>query len=420
MADMTTDVIKIHIHSSTDKSTLGYLQFMWDTMRRLANHPNKLSLTVHCLGPSATDRALELLAGDVRTINVGRPSWMKPDEPLAGSSGHAACVESALALTNDGSIHVIADSDTVMLAKGWDDYVRLRLLVDGIGLLGVTYEDIGGFSSGASASQTYKRIPNVVWMAMSPKYSWVDLKVQPFKGRDEAVTTPELSTIYNLPVGHRVLRDVAWQIPQYIHQRHIKYDGLPQLKPSKNALVLKGLNDYHEEYHADGRPFVAHHRGSLRHGYRSDKISKTFYDTIDTWLRQEDGVAPRWGGTDSLLEPIETMVEQQHFVSPSQQWAKVSMDGVVIQPKRIPSATTLTAVYTTDRSTRHIRLEGNASSFELTLPDGRERPHHVIVRNMLMGPVIVTTGLKQQLSEIVPAGKIKLLLVDVDGVVNVE
>lgn len=398
-------------------------------MRRLSSQPDKLELVVHCLGPAAADRAAASLPGVVRTSVVGRPEWMRPDEPIVGSSGHGACVEDALAMTDDGNIHIIADSDTVMLAKGWDDYLRKRLLVDDVGILGVTYEDIGGFSSGSKKSQTYKGMPNAVWMALSPKHSWKQLKAQPHKGRDIVIDTQTLAAIYNLPVGYQVLRDVAWQIPQYLFDRKISYVGLKQLKPTKDAVVLKNLSDYHEEYHADSVPFVAHHRGSLRHAYRSDKISRAFYQAVDAWLASEDNASYRWSGSQSApavfqKEPSELTTEPQQSSEPIQvdralQWVKVSLDGEVIQQKRTPAPSSLTTMFEPDRMTRHLRVEGNSPWFEIVVPDGKKKPHHVIVRNMLPGQLTVSTGASCTDRVIIPGGKTVMLLIDLDSVVQV-
>lgn len=273
----------IHVHTQTDQSTIEYVKFMWATMLTLSNQPSLLKLTVHCFDERSIEAVTNAKLPNATAVMVRRPTWLNNAGTMSGSSGHAACVEAACQMMIDDDIHIIADSDTVVLLPGWDDNVRNTLT--NVGIVGTTYENIGGFSSGTGKSQTYKNIPNVVWCAMRPGYPWDQLQVQPYKDRDVYITDAKLSKIYNLPVGYTVLRDVAWQIPEFLDKHNVQYLGLKQLKPTKDAVVLKGITDYHEEYHTeDGVPFVVHQRGSLRHAYRQAKISKQFYDAVDSYL----------------------------------------------------------------------------------------------------------------------------------------
>ena len=50
----------IHVHSQSDKGTIGYVTFMWESMKTLANHPEALRLSLHCIGPTATERLKDL------------------------------------------------------------------------------------------------------------------------------------------------------------------------------------------------------------------------------------------------------------------------------------------------------------------------------------------------------------------------
>lgn len=275
----------MHVHTQVDEVTLGYARFMWETMLNLARNPDRLKLTIHCMSdptPVRTAAASWRSVNDVRHPGSGR-----------GSTGHGICVNDALSMTGDGDIHVIADSDTVVLARGWDTCVERVLEYNSC--FGVRYEDPGGFSSGNSHIQTYKWCPNFVWIALSGKHDWRDLDALPRKDQNVKITTLSLGSIYNLPVGYEVLCDVGWKLPEYLYLNKLWYTGLEQLKPTgPRATVLKGLSDYHEEYHVDGVPFVAHHRGSMRHAYRQSEISKLFYAAVDAHLARESTIDPRW------------------------------------------------------------------------------------------------------------------------------
>lgn len=438
----------IHVHSHSDKSTIGYAQFMWETMRELASHPEALKMTAHCIGPTAADR-LGKLANSQGFPVPGTDGGVGGQ---GGSMAHGVCVEHALAMTDDGDIHLNVDSDTVVLAKGWDDYVRIQLLDQNVGIMGATFEDIGGFSSGGGLSQTFKGIPYTCWMAMSPAHRWRDLKVRPAKGTDLPISNEGLAKIYGLPVGYSVLKDVGWQIPEYLHSRSIPYTGWKHLKGSKDAVVLKGLSDYHEEFHVDGGvPFVVHHRGSLRHAYRGDRISQNFYAAVDNYLNQErKREQPRWTWQASesnadIRATMQVMAQEStdrvaQFAAQARSgsplpdtstapspvsassiggWLKATLDdkgifGRYTQP--VPSIVDIT--FTPDLMGKHLRLEGTVSGVHIQLPPAPTRPHWMTVRNMTVGPVTLRVPDGRVTLE-VPVNACWQILVDVDGVIHV-
>lgn len=475
MSIRVMDIPVIHVHTQSDKHTQPYTVFMWETMRSLANYPELLRLSVHCMGPTATEKLATLPA--TKTYHVPNIS---SDHGLVGSVGHGACVEHALSFTDDGDIHIIVDSDTVVLAKGWDDYVRHMLLDKDVGTFGTTYEDIGGFTSGAGDVQTYKGAPNVVWMALSPLHRWQDMRALPEKGTNLIIENEGMSKIYGLPVGNHVLRDVAWQIPEYLASRSISYIGWKQLKPSSPAsIVLKGLSDYHEEYHVSGDvPFVVHHRGSMKHKYRIDDISVNFYKAVDAWLNEETRRQPRWRWvfddkaikTAAQLSLIKTQsaerikaieatagrlitsgpnvglpippvaiealardAERAKVVTEAPPvargetlsgWAKVTLGNNVVLPRhaRVPQAVDVTYVPTDAIQT--IRVEGNVmAGLQVVVPPPVDNTSHkIIVRNVTPGTVTVMSTYegRRSISSNVPSGACWMLLVDVDGVIHVS
>jgi len=410
-------VVPMHVHTQSDRATVEYAAFMWTTMRSLASHPGSLQLTVHCMGSVAAKR----LTGMPSATCVVVPNIV-PDQSLGGSMGHAACVEHALAMTGDGAVHVVVDADTVVLARGWDDYVRLTL-GSGVGIVGTTYEDVGGYTSGTGNVQTYKGIPNVVWMALSPDHGWRALRALPQKGSDLVIADARMSRTYGLPVGHRVLRDVAWQLPEHLATNGISHLGWKQLKPSSGALVLQGLSDYHEEYHAEpGVPIVAHHRGSMRRPYRGDKVSQAFYAAVDAWLELEVARSPRWT-SDDVDRPHEApaAVWSPPTGGPTLQdtpgsWLKVTLDGRVVRPRGHDARAGVSI--TGDHQPGFLRLEGDAPGCEVRL-SGAPIPYHVTVRNCTPGPAVVV-GAGTIGTVAVPAGACWALVVDVDGVVRIS
>lgn len=339
----------------------------------------------------------------------------------------------SLAMTGDGKIHVIADSDTVVVAKGWDDCLRHKLLNEGNAIVGTTYEDIGGFSSGTNTVQTYKKIPALTWCALSPMHDWHDLEVMPNKAHQVEITTPELAGIYNLPTGYSVFGEVGWQLPMYLHEHGLKYEGWRQLKPSGEAIVLKGLSDYHEEFHVGNVPFITHHRGSLRHLYREDPISCKFYNAVDAYLAMETTRAPRFSWSEShdkvvpkfresCVETMKIVDDAQKMVPRGKEWLKVSFNGTVVRPRTSVDRSQPQVQLKIERPSHdrigHIRVEGVLEfSFPLVLPPAIVEPYMVTCRNVTGAPLMVNCGGR---SLALPPNKTWFLLVDVDGVKRVE
>lgn len=410
--------MKVHCHTQADKSTVPYARFMWETMLKLSSTPEDLKLTVHCMSNSAFDRVNKWpdVGKEVNAILV-------PDngDPLNGSRGHGACVMSTLALTGDGSVHVIADSDTVVVARGWDDYIRIRLVNDRVGIVGSTYEDLGGVNSGAQTVQTYKKVPTLTWCALSPYHDWRTLEVMPNKGHIVNITNEKLSSIYNLPVGYSIFGEVGWQIPQYLHDNSLTYEGWRQLKPTKDAVVLKGLSDYHEEFHVGDVPFMTHHRGSLRHTYRGDRISQGFYGRIDSWLLDEMKLAPRWTWNDPGIElpihnvrPAGVIVPKQHVADSG--WIKCTFNGNVVRQreKYRPGRERLAFDCPTPGSIGTLRIEGSISGkVEVDVPTVAKDPYVIVVRNATNAITNVGSSCKATVD--VSEGTTVLLMIDVDG-----
>jgi len=432
---------KIHCHTQADKSTVLYAKFMWETMRSLANHPDELSLTVHCMGPSAADRFNSYSLPQSTGMVI--PGYQVNKN---GSMGHGIAVMSALAMTGNEDIHLIVDSDTCVIVKGWDDYIRQKLIIENFGIIGSTYEDQGGICSGAGAVQTYKGIPSVTWCALSPKHDWRTLKVLPSKDHRIKISTKELSETYNLPQGNSVFGEVGWQIPQYLRDHNLTYEGWKQLKPDSGAIVLKGLNNYHEEFHTRGEPFIVHHRGSLRHAFRVDKMSIQFYACVEERIKSIINTTPKWKWDDSYeyfpvytrdviptqqiteipeiakpepvpVNPTETQIK---LVKPDgkSEWIKISLNGSVITPRssapRNSINSDLNMIKTNDDRFNHIRIEGQLNTtYIISLPIPDTKPYITSCRNATNSIINLCFLRGSQIS--LAAGATRILLVDIDG-----
>lgn len=261
----------INIHVSLSRFSLPYFTYMIANYKKLAT-THELNFYAHCMDNC------ELEARKLTNNVILVP-------PRYSSEGHAYSINSALKMSATlKEINIIADNDTIMLARGWDS--TLERLLDEVGIVGTTFERIGGWSSGSGLRQTYKDKPTVTWFAISSRYDFSHLDTSPAMQTDIPITTEQLSRLYNLPIGYSLFRDTGWQIPKYLDDNAIPFKSLNHEKPTVNAIAVRSNNDYNEEYQLNGVPFVGHQRGSRKRSFRSAPESKGFYDACETYINK--------------------------------------------------------------------------------------------------------------------------------------
>lgn len=271
----------IVIHNTVTSVTTEYTKYMFNVSKKLALEPEKLKFVCHCIDKESQSFPETISAKCVVASN----------EKLAGSYGHAVGIKSALSFIKDNekNIHIIADGDTVPLIKGWD--IALKTIFNsGIKIIGTTYEDVGGWSSGPGKGQTYKNIPNFSWAALAPGLPWWEVDVIPLKAQLLPISNQELSETFNLPIGYELLCDGGWQLPIFLKKYNAPFNAMTHIKAnSPNALIVKGLEMYNEEYHLNGMPYVVHQRGSSTHRFRKHDLSIKFYNAVDAHVAKELG-----------------------------------------------------------------------------------------------------------------------------------
>lgn len=285
----------VNIHATVSSNSLGYYRYMRANYIALASDPSVLKFFTYCLDPQSA-RALRKTKGqDVIDLQYGR-----------GSGGHAMAIESAITNFVPGEINIIADTDVVLFQQNWDKKLSENMLSGPqYGMVGTRLEDIGGFSTGDTKHQQYKKKPSTTWLALSPAYDFSSLQVRPDKMNTIPVTNDELSDIYQLPVGFVVVKDTGWQIPSFLHQHSIPYFALAIVKPTApESRALRGADPYHDEFHWDGEPYLAHQRGSMKHRFRIDPLSVDFYDACDEYLGN-----PEWSVVATDVEKKRAKVE---------------------------------------------------------------------------------------------------------------
>jgi len=262
----------MRVHIITSRQTLQYHDYCVNNLKSLAHNPEDINVTSHCMDEDSFNHVIS--KGGTAVSTAGG----------SGSVGHASGIVSFLSSLEKGKINILSDSDCLMLVRGWDSI--LTDLIKDYGVVGATYEDIGGFSSGDADVQTYKRLPNASWLAFSPDYSW-DFDPMCDKGNSLLIDSQELSETFNLPIGKSLFREPMWQLPVYIRKNSIKSYPLKFIRPTSGlAKAVQSGEDYHTEYQLeDGTPFLAHQRGSLSKAFRQHHLSRTFYDACESYIR---------------------------------------------------------------------------------------------------------------------------------------
>jgi hypothetical protein len=258
---------KIEIHVTICDFTLPYYEYLVENYSKLADNQENLIFFAHTLNNSKLNAKTGITIH--HKVNVG------------GSVGHGIVLNNIINYKHDTDIKIIVDADTVMLMRGWD--TKLSTLLQEFDCVGVSYEDIGGLSSGNGNVQTYKKLPNAVWFAMSNRRDFTKLDFTPLKHQNIKIDSKEKSQIFNLPVSYELLRDVGWAIPQFLHDNKITHYTLQH---SQTQLLNHMTKGYNENFCMKDQtvPYIAHQRGSRQFAFRQSKISSKFYNAVENYV----------------------------------------------------------------------------------------------------------------------------------------
>ena len=298
-----SDIVPIRCHSFVNDKSVHYFCYMVENYQSLAVKPEHLQFRAYLLSSGIRNQVADIVGQEnisevwKQPRFISRTIWkdwvrtvaaaLSVELSMAGSNGHATGLNAACAATDPDVIDILADADTVLLRHSWDDW--LREMMTRYGMVGTTYEDIGGFSSGNGPVQTYKAIPNLTWLAVGTGIEFSDFRCDAAKKIHLDINSPELAALYNLPEGYQLVRDVGWKLPAFLRDNGIAAAPLAQKKPtSPEAIAVKSGNDYNEEYQWAGEPVLAHQRGSHIHPFRDSEISIAFYDAVEAWLAKNN------------------------------------------------------------------------------------------------------------------------------------
>lgn len=245
-------MIAVHVVGDTDAEQ--YVKYQRKNAIEMATHPEELRFFRHAPGGK-------------------------------GSVGHAAGLKRCFQSFDPHSINVVADSDTVIVMRGWDELLKgVFVGTDNLSAIGGTYEPLVGSVCQTGTKRVQASRPTLTWTAFAPGVSLVDCDLSPDKGRTLRITDDAMAKRYGLPVGHEVFCDVGWQLPQYYDERCIKTLGIQNERMQK---LFPHLDKAHELFTFTGKDFghfVCHQRSSMNHPFRGDKFSADFYDAAESLI----------------------------------------------------------------------------------------------------------------------------------------
>lgn len=275
--------MKIIIHMTVGYMSGQHVIHNWNWLNRLAANKESIWLSIVDLG-IGSDKMNEIIT-QCKQSNKNVVCIGVHKRGSGSSERHSIALNQVLSNITASSIdiNILSDADCYTVLKDWD--LLVRKVLSSSDCLGTTYENVGGFSSGAGKKQTYKRLPNCTWFAMSPGIDWSQLDCTPDL-YNESKLTKEDAVMYNLSFDNILLRDAGWKIPRFIKDGKLKYTVLSHEKPTQRSKVLQGLSDYHEEYQLDGVPILVHQRGASKHAFRVGKLSEGFLKAVDKWMEK--------------------------------------------------------------------------------------------------------------------------------------
>jgi len=271
--------MKINIHTVFSNHSKEYYEYMIQNHIEKSSDENDLMFFGYCLDGDSE------VSGCNKVYSLPKIAAGVPTSDLHGHGLNYTLKEVIHQENLNDEINVFADSDSVILMRNWD-YVLVNLLTYN-GIVGTTFEKIGGFCSGDGKTQTYKNKPSITWMALSPKHDWTEMDLMPEMGSTIEIDTEEKSEIFELPLGYNLLRDTGWKLPIFLHENKIPFLGFEHVAPGDpQSIALKDCENYNEEYQIEGEPFLGHQRGSRKRKFRKTPLSSKFYNSCEAYNRK--------------------------------------------------------------------------------------------------------------------------------------
>jgi hypothetical protein len=291
---------KIDILTGVNPVNYEYFFYFVDNFRKLSSGQVELNFKV-LTGPA---RGRQELTCNQRQINAIRS---KNVEVIDGNhlQGLGEALNHFVSNLNDETNVLISDIDVAMVKKNWD--IESLELLKTHDVLGLPFEESSALKLGASPNNAIRpqKTPSVIWMMFKNNNpAWKNLDFT--HSKDEESTISQLETsIYNIPEGFYVAKDVGWRIPKFLKQNNLSHFAMTNINRHSPLppIIFSGISTdlpwgdgtgksgwLCDEGVINGVPFLAHQKLSQRWQFKGSNISKVFYDTVDAYINKSYGI----------------------------------------------------------------------------------------------------------------------------------
>lgn len=193
---------------------------------------------------------------------------------------------------------LICDIDLAFVRKNWDiDVINVLRDYDVVGL---PFEESKMIFRGPGPDNAirYQRNPSIVWMMFKNNLAWKTLDFTHSKD-DETIILPDEETIYNIPAGFHLAKDVGWRIPKFLFENKLKSFSFDNINvcsqsPRKFFVDIPDNIPWEDGTNKSGWPcdegylndhiVIVHQKLSQRWKFKTSKVSKIFYDKVDEYI----------------------------------------------------------------------------------------------------------------------------------------
>lgn len=287
--------MNILIHTFVSKETIPYFKYMRDNYNYYSK--NKLEFWLYTFD-STVENIFKNKHNTV-LLDLNIPAEI-PDFAHPGYR-HYLTIKTALNNFKKESINIIADTDTVVMLKNWDEYIYDMLKNNYC--VGCQYNTIWH----------YKNYPCFIWAAFGENCGFDYILKEPFPNKTNIYKflTHNESEFYNyifyseshikmnsdLLKKHNfendyksvMIADVGWDFPKFLVDNNLKYKVFDNI--SNFDFRHRFLNGYmavnHVEYHINDIAFLAHQESGTARPFRKVSESSEFYEAYEKMINED-------------------------------------------------------------------------------------------------------------------------------------
>lgn len=291
--------MKILVHTFVSKNTIDYLFYMRDNYNYLSKYNIRYVVYYYDKDIESKLRKFNSIFVDSSVLSDCVNKYLYPGKR------HGLMIREAIKNFDINSINIICDSDTVMLYKNWDEYLRVQL--NKYDCVGVSYTN----------PWHYQNIPCFIWIAFKKGFDIKKYHMQdafPYLlGEGAPANVVPIDKKYNDYYGSLlnnskikmlkdlglslddycdiILADPCWDFPIFIGENKIKYKIIKPLGLTASSKIInKDMRYTHYEYYFDDKLFCGHLEGSRGFAMKKSESSIEFYNSVETFIRTTNNI----------------------------------------------------------------------------------------------------------------------------------